>query len=305
MAINGVSTPDCLRALIKRQIRDGYNKTYPIWILSNYFKEYYGFLYGHPDRFTITCKNSRGIVENRVVSAISKDSIRVNGNLRYPRYFSKSPVNQGILLELDNPMFTGILTIKTFDRDILRSQYKQEFDVEFRKAFKLLEIHGIKRLVLDLRDNQGGDFGPGITLLSYLLKSPVQYLKGSKEQQLIQPLKNGFKGDLYILVNGGSFSSTAILCSYLEQTKRGTFIGEETAGNRNLISGDPMDLVLPNTHIVCSISTVRYRISERINDGHGIIPSQRIDCAVRDIISGRDPVKNFAMDLIVKKAAAD
>jgi hypothetical protein len=56
LGINGIGTAECLHALIERQIRDGYNQTYPVWILSNYFKEYYGFLYGHPDSFLITCK---------------------------------------------------------------------------------------------------------------------------------------------------------------------------------------------------------------------------------------------------------
>jgi C-terminal processing protease CtpA/Prc len=240
-------------------------------------------------------------VEKREINALPKDSIGINRQKRYKRYFSKSSVNQGITLELDNPGSTGILTIKSLDRDILRSRYKQDFDIQIQKAFRLMENSGITHLILDLRDNQGGEFGPGRLLLSYLLKNPFEYLKNSKEYQRIQPRKNGFKGELYILINGGSFSSTAILCSYLEQTGRGIFIGEETGGNRNLIYGDPVDLVLPNTHISCSISTTKYLISNKFNDGHGIVPLYRINPVVGDILRNRDPAKKFAMKLALKE----
>ena len=49
------------------------------------------------------------------------------------------------------------------------------------------------------------------------------------------------KGELLVLINGGSFSSTAILCACLRRDQRALFIGEETGGNAHIISGDPVE----------------------------------------------------------------
>jgi len=136
--------------------------------------------------------------------------------------------------------------------------------------------------------------------LSHLLNQPVNFLEGSGQSRTIKPYADAFKGNLYVLVNGGSFSNSGIVCSYLELTKRAVFIGEETAGNKNIISGEPGDFILPNTKIIAEISTKKYRIRQQDNDGHGIVPAYEIIPSIDDIINGRDPVKTFAWSIITK-----
>ncbi|HEX4373031.1 MAG TPA: hypothetical protein VHZ50_07005, partial [Puia sp.] len=61
-------------------------------------------------------------------------------------------------------------------------------------------------------------------LLSHLISKPIESLLSSNEQRKLVPVKNNYKGKLYILINGGTFSSSGILSSYLELTRRGIFI---------------------------------------------------------------------------------
>ena len=63
VSINGVGTADIMNQLISRQIRDGNSNTYPIWILTNYFKEYFSFSFGHPDSFLIAYKNDSSAIQ--------------------------------------------------------------------------------------------------------------------------------------------------------------------------------------------------------------------------------------------------
>jgi len=299
LSINSKSTNELLAQLIARQIRDGFNETYPSWILTNYFAAYYSFSFGHPAEFSVSYKKNN-TEQSITINALAKDSILFYKKLRYPNKAAATIEGQGIVCATDKQSNTAILTIKSFDNSILRSVYKQEFKSAVTKAFVTIRENNIGNLIVDLRDNQGGDFKPGIILLSHLLNQPVEFLEGSKQARIVTPYVDAFKGNLYVLVNGGSFSNSGIVSSYLELTKRAVFIGEETAGNKNIISGEPRDFILPNTKIITEISTRKYRIRQSDNDGHGIVPAYEIIPSIDDIIKDRDPVKTFALDLITK-----
>ena len=299
LSINGIKAADIINQLLLRQIRDGDNKTYPIWILTNYFKEYFSFTFGHPNLFSIDYQTGSTHLQT-TIKALSKDSVKYYRQAKYSNRILLTNEKTGIALAINKQLNVATLSIKSFDTGILSSVYKQNFDSTIKKIFIQLYNTHCGNLILDVRNNQGGDFEPGKLLLSYLLRQPVKYLPDSKEAGLISPRKNRFKGKLFILINGGSFSSTAILCSYLELTKRGVFIGDETAGNKVVISGDPIDMTLPNTRILCEVSTVKYIIRNSNNDGHGITPSYYQIATIDDVVSNKDPAIELALKLIAK-----
>ena len=105
---------------------------------------------------------------------------------------------------------------------------------------------------------------------------------------------------LLVLINGGSFSSTIILGSYLETTKRAVFIGEETAGNKIIISGNPIDTILPNTKIAFEVATTKYEIKKGYNLGNGVIPKYHTTFTIDNIIADRDITKDLALCIISK-----
>jgi Peptidase family S41 len=301
LSINGKSAPEIMSRLLSRQIRDGNNETYPNWILNNYFKEYFSFSFGLPSHFSITYRENISETQTKTIDALSKDSIRFYKQSRYSHRTPGTNDKQGIILEIDTELKTASLTIKSFDKDILKNQYRQNFRTAIEKIFKQIESSKIHSLILDLRNNQGGDFENGRILLSYLITQQIKYLETGNESRMIIPKANNFKGDLYILINGGSFSNTAIVSSYLELINRGVFIGEETGGNKTVISGNAADITLPNTKLACQISGEKFIIRTGKNDGHGIIPAYFVSPTIKDIVENKDAEKEFAANLIKKK----
>jgi hypothetical protein len=295
LSINGIGTANIMNQLLTRQIHDGNNQTYPIWILTNYFKEYFSFSFGHPTTFSMTYKMGNTDQQTTTINALSKDSIRFYKQAKYSNRISTTKEKQGLVLEIQKQLSIATLTIKSFDNDILNTEYKQDFKSTIEKMFIQIRNNHVCNLILDIRNNQGGDFESGRLLLSYLLQQPINYLDNSKEYRRLTPIKNNYNGNLYVLINGGTFSNSGIVSSYLELTKRGIFIGEETAGNKNIISGDPTDLVLPNTKIISEISTKKYVIRNNPNDGHGVVPSYYITSTI-----DKDTTKEFVLSLISK-----
>ncbi|MBS1663265.1 MAG: hypothetical protein JST68_19635 [Bacteroidetes bacterium] len=294
LRVNGLPAQVLLYRLMVRLVRDGYNTTYPKWILGQYFAAYFSFVFGRPEEFVLDLKGAGGEPYRRTVRALARDSIEY---FRRSRYRIEALEGKGIVLE-EKGEGTAVLTIRSFNPDILLSTYQQEYKQTMDSLFRLLEFRKISNLVLDLRDNQGGDFPPMRHLLSYLVLRPVRCILDGEESRMIEPAAHHYKGKLLVLINGGSFSATAITSALLEKEGRGHLIGEETGGNKYEISGNAEEVVLPQTKIRCYIPTVVYKITEGKNNGHGVYPEYYVAPEASDIGGKRDRAMEMAMKLI-------
>ncbi len=118
---------------------------------------------------------------------------------------------------------------------------------------------------------------------------------------LYQPKKNYFKGNLYVLINGGSFSATAEVCSLLDSNDKTIFIGEETGGGYyGNTSGISFNAILPNSRLRANLPLIKYVLS--IGDigefGRGVVPDFKISPNGNDIYIGRDRVLKSTLKLI-------
>ncbi|MCI1265005.1 MAG: S41 family peptidase [Saprospiraceae bacterium] len=311
--INHVEVTEIIKQLGTRLVRDGYNLTYPNWILNNYFRQYYSFIYDHPDNYVIDYKTN-GQVFTATIKALPIDSIFYYRQKHYPnKTFSNLP-NDGLKLNFINENNYAILTIKDFHNDVLKKDYKQNFKSVIALFFEQIKNSQTENLILDLRNNQGGDIENGVYLLSYLLDKPFSIvqkyyrvdknkLKQCKGPSLGQhiPESNPFKGKLYVLINGGSFSNSGIVASCLQSNHRATFIGQETGGNPHVIAGFTKDITLPNTKIQVQIPTKQFVITDKLNnDGHGVIPNHIVEPILKDILENKDTVLDYTINLINK-----
>ena len=321
LSINGKSANAIIDDLMTRQIRDGQNDTYPRWILNTYFKEYYGFHFGHPDHFLIRYSADRKSGRSVVIKALTKDSIRFYQALQHTGNTNRQSDSLGISLDCDETNSTALLTIKTFDIELLNSKYHQQYDQTLRDNFSLIRKKEIKRLIIDLRNNQGGDVEVGGLLISFLSRQPFKMLnayykldtlQNNQFGQMIQPAKgaymgihqpepNAFMGKLYVLINGGSFSNSGIVSSALRRMHRAIFLGEETGGNKDILCGDPESYTLPHTQIEVEVPTLIYEITHKsLNTGHGTMPDHRIIPSVNSMVRQQDEVLDYVNELINK-----
>lgn len=312
-AINGIYATTIVKQLTERQVRDGYNQTYPSWIVDNYFREYYSYIFGHPNQFDIQYID-KGVVKQTIVEALPKDSIAYYKKLKYPTQTNSRMPYEGIIYKNYPDLSYACLTIKDFHKDVLKETYKQDFTAEIKKAFEHISSSNTKNLILDLRNNQGGDIEYGVYLLSYLINEDFrvvdQYYKVStlsgqlskatgEALGIHHPKDICFKGQLYILINGGSFSNSGIVASILKQHNRGVFIGNETGGNAKVLAGYVKEFNLPNSSIHIEIPTRQFMLNEQMPlSGHGTIPDFDIIETIDDVLNNKDAAKDFAIKLI-------
>ena len=317
--INGVNAGLLYNLMMHRQIRDGYNKTYPAWILEQYFAEYYSYHLGNPDEFILHTRKSDNTSETNTIKALPKDSIAYYKKTKYGELRGDALFNTGITVEIDTSMHTAILTIKDFHDDILRTMYHQKFKDVISECFKQIQKHQVEHLILDLRNNQGGELKNGVTLLSNLLATPFKVLESYSKVDIKNyqipmarlkpasgvalgvhiPFPENYTGKLYVLINGGSFSNSAIVCSALQRYNRCLFIGDETGGNPSVIAAGGKYINLPNTKTKVLVPNLQYELRSKSQYSvTGLLPDYPIKPTLDDILAGRDPVLLYAYQLI-------
>jgi hypothetical protein len=126
-------------------------------------------------------------------------------------------------------------------------------------TFILMNSAGLTKLVLDLRDNQGGHPIFAAQLFSYLTDKEFIYFQRNLDVKEFEPLynsmqpnKNHFNGNIFVLVNGSCLSTTGHLISQLDYHTEALFLGEEP-GSTFLCNDFSIQYKLPNSGMEVNI----------------------------------------------------
>lgn len=122
-----------------------------------------------------------------------------------------------------------------------------------------------------------------------------------------KPYKNRFDGNLIILLDGQSFSVTTEFAARVQADGRAHFVGEETAGGAEVnSSGFFTILTLPNSKIDLGIPRLGFHMANlkpSMPKNRGIIPDYPVVPSAEDLLNGKDPVIEKALQLVVKPSS--
>ena len=99
-----------------------------------------------------------------------------------------------------------------------------------------------------------------------------------------------YNGNLYVIINGGSYSASSLISTNLQANKRAFFVGEETGGDFNgTVAGLMPKFKLPNSKLTMSVGTVYLSPLEiRQEIGRGIFPNKEIKPTLKSKIKNQD-----------------
>jgi tetratricopeptide (TPR) repeat protein len=117
-----------------------------------------------------------------------------------------------------------------------------------RRLLAFMDSTDVRRLVLDLRLNRGGDGTLNRDLLSSLIKA----------RKLDRP------GSLFVVIGRSTFSAAQFLVNRLEEYTNAIFVGEPSGGKPNSY-GDSRKIVLPHSGITVRVSTLWWQEDPRDN----------------------------------------
>ena len=154
-------------------------------------------------------------------------------------------------------------------------------DAEFRERTaalaRLLDESQARRLVIDLRRNQGGDLVRFRRLL-------LPIIKGRSEINR--------KGGLSVITGPGTFSAAVVNALDLRNEANAILVGAPT-GMRPNHYGEHGEFRLPNSAFRISYSTRYYRFAADTDSA--VVPDQQIDPTWAEFSAGRDPVMEWIL----------
>lgn len=115
------------------------------------------------------------------------------------------------------------------------TRFAEKSYFEFKESFNKLQRLGMKRLILDLRDNPGGLLGVSIDIADEFLSDgkKIVYTEGRKypRRDEYATERGSFENSpLVILVDEGSASASEIVAGAVQDNDRATIIGRRTFG---------------------------------------------------------------------------
>ncbi len=164
-------------------------------------------------------KKIRGEEGTKVRITVYRPEIRESIELELERRSINISYISSEVLEND----IGYIRIKQFDNDIAN---------DFKNELNKLISQGIKGLIIDVRDNPGGDYGQVVRIADMIVpkglivytedRNKVRDEEFSDERELNMPLS--------VLINEYSASASEILAACVQDYGKGTLVGQNTFG---------------------------------------------------------------------------
>jgi len=133
-----------------------------------------------------------------------------------------------------------------------------------------------------------------------------KYLQDKKFNQELQPDKNSFKGQIYLLISPRIASAGSLFASLVAGNTNAIVIGEETMGGYYGHNGHtPIEYELPNTKIKTQFSIVNLEqdVPKKSNQifGRGIMPNYEISQTFEDFMQNKDTQFEYTLKVINEK----
>jgi hypothetical protein len=298
-AVNGRGAAAILQEFKGLVSSDGANDGWKTALINSAFARYYALRFGFPGEFVVEARPT-GQKTVREVRLQPVDLSKVPGEPSGTKPLTSSGDPNLDLKILPGETSAAVLTIGSFS-------YYQEVD-KFKgfidESFDRIRKAGVRHLILDLRDNDGGDPFCTTHLLSYLEPRPVPYFARvypSPYEPFAEPIPRAagaFEGKLVVLVNAGCFSSTGHFCALLRFHKIGTFIGTETGGTYEC-NDARREIHLERTRLRLFVARMAFAAAvQSLPRYRGIVPDIVVEPSIADELAGKDPVLERALAII-------
>ncbi len=329
ISINGKSAQEILSRMSLYAPRDGYNTTRVSWVINNFFSYFYCYCIETADSFDVVYKPHNGYAMSHTIAATTVDSMWSNAYKFYPNRYATGRRDSMITLRFREDSTIALMRIRSFTKMSARND-NESFRRTITQYFSIIKHAPVKNLVIDIRDNGGGNPEYARFVISHLIDRKYIYIEKYKTVEKLHwneeekrtrtqwypycgigtfsPEKNCYTGNLYVLMDGGSTSTAGDFAACLDYYNRATFIGEESGANRVVSGGNVFrkDFELPNTKLRVRLSTIQgVNKTDIANDGHGVIPDYVVVPTPEDYMNFRNPMLEKAIELIHERSNLD
>jgi hypothetical protein len=322
---------------------DGYSDGFKEMQITASFPARFKWMYGLKKQYAIDYIDSSGLFKTAILPAFAppkKDTANQtvpdtsNGTIIPQRGVLKKPAYGSFIIDTSRNL--SVMDLNNFSH--------KKVPALIRKSFKQTSKAGIGNMVIDLRSNGGGKIDNSTLLTRYIIDKPFsvadsvsakslkfpypkyvqsawiyRYLRWAfvkqqadgrwhmqkVERQVQKPFKkHHFKGKVYVLTSGATFSASTLFLSKVYKQHNVVIVGDETGGGERGNSAVLIPKIyLPNTGVQLRLPLFRIISDVSIpQNGRGILPSVPVAVDSRYIQWGRDKKMEKVFELITGEA---
>ncbi|MBN1879886.1 hypothetical protein JW823_07220 [bacterium] len=169
VSINGTPADDLIEQFNEVLPTDGRNVTHQYKLLDGRMRYYYAAFIGMPGAFAITLADDHrdsSLSMTVTLPAMAESALRTHTD-----YVSPDSDDRDLLtFDIQEDASTAVMTIRSFGGS-------EDYMPFLENSFKELRDKTIDNLIVDLRDNGGGEDEYGAALAAYLLDQPFRYYR--------------------------------------------------------------------------------------------------------------------------------
>jgi C-terminal processing protease CtpA/Prc len=334
LSVNGRATADIVKLILPKLPGDGFIETGRTWRLARNFARDYWLFVDQGSTFAVTARAADGSTVTTTLGGATNEersrAVNAVNSVMAANLAKLDGPDETVSLRFPEGHDIGVLRIRHFDGETFTSSVAT--------AFTRLRDVRARALILDVRGNVGGVDEYGALLVSQLVATPFRYFERIKVTTIhpsfatwkaatFEDLRNGtrpardggflveprlhsgvaeqtpapnpFLGRLFVLIDGGTFSTAADVCAQIRSRTKATFIGEETGGGfEGNTSGLNALIVLPHSGLKLKIHMYGYWNAVAGGQrGRGTLPDIAAVRTVRDVLAGTDPPLDLAIEL--------
>lgn len=341
LAVDGNKVEDLAARFMRNYSTDGFNQTLKYRQFETGFRNDYSVFIGHPDTLSLDCIDNTGEKRFIKVPTLTSDTINARFTKRYN--LQDRPKEKLLEMRIDSGN-VAVMSISSFHPGMLwknRQSFKRYVKKSFKKLdknnvndliidlrnnpggypiygiylyswiadssfryFDRMELPTKKPITFLKYTDKNFFFNSMFLLVSRSRETGECHYRWRRGMKTYHPRKRGFKGNVYVLINGNSFSNTSNFSALAHYQKRAEFIGEETGGRYDGCNGCLYVLVtLPNTEMRVNVPLVKNTYPFQTCKGRGVMPDHPVEPEIQDVINGVDTEMKYTFRLIKKKRA--
>jgi Peptidase family S41 len=337
-SINGINSADMINIMFDYMVEDGYSDNVNYIRLSTSFPYFHRNIFGLYKTYSVGYIDSTGAQKNISIPYFNPpvDSTgKIKKRERPEKKITKTSRRENIR-SLQTDTSVALMTINSFSKGHLKNFFKRSFRQLHKKNIQNLVIDirangggDIDNSVLlakflrntpfkvaDTAYSKNKNFAPytryissgffnniGLFFLTHK-GADSNYHFGFWERHTFTPKRrNHFGGDVYVLINGLTFSASTLFCNAVKGEPNITLVGEETGGGWYGNSGIMIpDIKLPNTKLRVRLPFFRIVQYNHIDiKGTGVIPDVYVKPVYKDVINDVDTKMEKVKKMIKEK----
>jgi len=340
--INGLNNTRLTNAMFNYMTEDGNANNVNYLRLSNNFPYYHRNIFGLSKEYTVNYLDAAGKEQTIKIPLFDppKDTGKKTRPSPFIKKSKEERKQQQLLnirsLAIDTANNTAIITLNTFATGKLRKFFRQTFRYIKQAGISntVLDIRSngggkinLSTLLTKYVTRQSFKVADSSYAVSKSLRPYSKYIKGRLvnnmgliflthkrkdgmyhfrmwERKTYHPKhRNHFDGDLYVLINGQTFSASALFCNAIKGQPGIKIVGEEAGGGWYGNSGIMIpDITLPNSHLRVRLPLFRLVQYHHVpKDGRGVMPDIYISTSYEALIKGYDKKLQVVMEMIKAK----